>query len=411
MSSLGRISTFETFRSNTESITDAQRFLNRTQDQLATGKKILQPADDPVSSAQITSLNNDLARIADYQKNTDRALSTLSFSEDVIGGAEDALLRVRDLLLRSQNPVLNEQDRLPLAAEVEGILQQLVALGNTKNADGEFIFGGFASKTQPYELIGGAVIDNSFGDVGVRNVNIADGISVQVSDPGTEVFYAAPGNGAFTVQADAGNAGRASITATNASTNFDQTQDYTLTFSETAPGSGDFTYSIVGSVSGSWTGPYTTGEEIVFGNAGAEGSLKLEGNPVDGDSFEVTSNNGSVQSLFDVVVSIRNALQNSDSPEDRAIADTALNNALQSVDKNLSQLSQVRTSLGVRLNRVEDQVNLNTGFNLQLRKTVSSLEDIDYAETISALQLQLTALQAAQQTFVKTTGLTIFDYL
>lgn len=411
MTSLGRISTAETFRSNIESITDAQRFLNRTQDQLATGKKILQPADDPVAAAQVTSLNNDLARIADYQSNTDRALATLSFAEDAVGGAEEALLRVRDLLLRSQNPVLNAQDREPLAAEVEGILQQLVALGNTQNADGEYIFGGFASKTQPYELVGGAVVANSFGDVGVRNINIADGIQIQVSDPGTEVFYAPPGNGTFAVAADPTNTGRSYISGTTASTNFDQTQDYSLSFTESPPGSGTFNYTVTGSVTGSWSGSFSEGEEIVFGDPGQEGSVKVVGIPADGDTFQITSNGTTTKSLFDVVVGIKNALEASDSPAERAIADTALNDALQSVDQNLAQLSLTRTSLGVRLNRVEDQANLNSSFNLQLRKTVSSLEDIDYAETISALQLQLTALQAAQQTFVKTTGLTIFDYL
>ena len=124
-----------------------------------------------------------------------------------------------------------------------------------------------------------------------------------------------------------------------------------------------------------------------------------------------TSNAGSVRSAFDVLLDIRQALESSSSSADRAIADTQLNQALQDLDQNLAQLQVVRTDIGVRLNRVEDQANLNEAFNLQVTSTVSQLEDIDYAETISQLQLQLVALQAAQQTFVQTTGLTIFNFL
>ena len=409
MTGIGRISTAQTFQSSLNSINDAQRFLARTQEQLATGKKISTPSDDPVASAQIISLRNSLARIADYQSNTDRASGTLAFEESVIGGIENALHQIRDLVLRSQNPVLNEQNRQALATETDGVLDQLLALGNTQNADGEYIFGGHSSKIQPYELSGGAITANSFGDVGVRNISVADGIQIQVSNPGTEVFYTAPGNGAFTVEADSTNTGRSYINTTSAVAGFDQTQDYSLALSETLPGS--FVWTITGSVSGTYTGNFSEGENISFGLPGEEGTVKIVGMPADGDTFQLTSNNTSTKSLFEVVLNVRDALVNSSAPADRAIADTILGDALQSIDRNLTQLSLVRADIGTRLNRVDDQANLNSAFNLELNKSVSSLEDIDYAEAISSLQLQLVALQAAQQAFVKTTGLTIFNYL
>jgi len=42
---------------------------------------------------------------------------------------------------------------------------------------------------------------------------------------------------------------------------------------------------------------------------------------------------------------------------------------------------------------------------------LSDIQDVDYAEAISRLNLQLTALQAAQQTYVKVQGLSLFNYL
>ena len=63
------------------------------------------------------------------------------------------------------------------------------------------------------------------------------------------------------------------------------------------------------------------------------------------------------------------------------------------------------------MNRVSDQIDLNSAFNFQLEKSISELEDLDYASAITELNLQLVALEAAQQTYVKTQGLSLFNYL
>ena len=81
------------------------------------------------------------------------------------------------------------------------------------------------------------------------------------------------------------------------------------------------------------------------------------------------------------------------------------------LDTALEQLSTVRTSIGTRMNWIDDQAALNENFNLSLQRTVSSIEDLDVAEAITQLNLQMVSLQAAQQTFVKTQNLSIFNYL
>ena len=81
------------------------------------------------------------------------------------------------------------------------------------------------------------------------------------------------------------------------------------------------------------------------------------------------------------------------------------------VDDATEQLSSVRTSIGVRMNWVEDQASLNDNFNLDLQRTISDIQDLDIAEAVGRLQLQMVSLQAAQQTFVKTQSLSLFNYL
>ena len=63
------------------------------------------------------------------------------------------------------------------------------------------------------------------------------------------------------------------------------------------------------------------------------------------------------------------------------------------------------------MNLIDNQSMLNDNFNLDLQQTLSEIEDLDIAEAVGRLQMQMVSLQAAQQTFVKTQNLSIFNYL
>jgi flagellar hook-associated protein 3 FlgL len=85
--------------------------------------------------------------------------------------------------------------------------------------------------------------------------------------------------------------------------------------------------------------------------------------------------------------------------------------ALNNLDQALGHVLEIRSDVGVRLSQVDNQRSINESFTLQLQDTLSDIQDVDYAEAISRLNLQLTALQAAQQTYVKVQGLSLFNYL
>ena len=70
-----------------------------------------------------------------------------------------------------------------------------------------------------------------------------------------------------------------------------------------------------------------------------------------------------------------------------------------------------RPGMGLVVGQVDSQRELNDSFDLQLQETLSEIQDLDYAEAISRLNLELTALQAAQQAYVKVQGLSLFNYL
>ncbi|MDH5358759.1 MAG: flagellin, partial [Gammaproteobacteria bacterium] len=84
---------------------------------------------------------------------------------------------------------------------------------------------------------------------------------------------------------------------------------------------------------------------------------------------------------------------------------------LSNIDNSLNTLLDTRTRVGARMNAVDQQRAVNENIKASMETMLSQVEDLDYAEAISRLNLQMTGLQAAQQSFVKVQGLSLFNYL
>ena len=100
---------------------------------------------------------------------------------------------------------------------------------------------------------------------------------------------------------------------------------------------------------------------------------------------------------------------------DRGISDSdfdiALADALVSVDNSLSTMGEAIAAIGGRMNVAESVLTLNLDLDITHRSARSNIEDVDYAEAVSELSRQEAALQAAQATFARVTGSTLFDFI
>ena len=113
--------------------------------EVATGKRILSPSDDPAGASRALNLTHASAANAQYQRNIDSADSRLGNEDQTLSSVSDLLDRVRTLALEGQNGTLDSGDRKNIATEIRQRLSQLVALANTKDANGEYIFAGNAT--------------------------------------------------------------------------------------------------------------------------------------------------------------------------------------------------------------------------------------------------------------------------
>ena len=183
---IGRMSSAQMHQGSLNVIFDAQARLQKTQEALATGKKINSASDDPVASAQITAVRAELNRLEVMQKNVNTAYDELAMTEASLSSAEDLISRAREISVQGANSVLGPEDRAILATEIDAIRDQLFKLANTQSPMGEYIFAGHATDRP-------AFVDNAGnyefqGDEGQRNLNIAAGVTVSVRTPGNQVF-------------------------------------------------------------------------------------------------------------------------------------------------------------------------------------------------------------------------------
>lgn len=184
-----RISTSWAQQLGLNAMLDQQARLSKTQMQLASGKKILTPSDDPVGAARLVDLDHRIKQTEQYQSNLESARQRLWLQESVLQNAVDVLQQVTELGMQGLNGTNTPSDRNSIAIEMEGLRDHLLKLANTQNANGEYIFAGFKSKTPPFTQIaapgGGFSYD---GDSGQRNIQVGMERTIADGNPGDSVF-------------------------------------------------------------------------------------------------------------------------------------------------------------------------------------------------------------------------------
>jgi flagellar hook-associated protein 3 FlgL len=400
-----RISTNQMQQQGVNSMLEQQALLAKTQLQVSTGKRILTPADDPAAASQVLSLMQEKEVTGQYQSNADAARGRLSLEEQALTGAGDVLQRLKELAIQANNSTLNNANRASIAAEARLRLDELLSLANTRDANNEYLFSGYQGATQPFNRNASGGFDYN-GDEGQRYLQIGPTRQVAVGDSGTDIFRAIRnGNGVFSTQENPANTGSGVIDPGTVSGAF-VPDSYTIAFTQVLP-TDPVTYTVMGAVSGAVAvGTYTAGSSIAFGGA----KVQVSGVPANGDSFTVAPSANQ-----DIFTTVQNFVQALETPITNAASQAHFNNAMSRVmgdlDNGLTNILDVRAKIGARMNVIDAQKGINDGFALQVQQTLSNLQDLDYAEAVSRLNLQMTGLQAAQQSFIKIQGLSLFNFL
>ncbi len=389
-----------------EAIARQQEALLRTQQQIASGRRILVPSDDPIAAAQAMAVLDAKARTTQYQANIGAAGDALGYAEGVLAQVTEVLQAARTLAVNGGAATLSDADRRSLAGELRSQLDHLVGLANSRDGNGAYLFAGFATATQPFARGAGGVA--YFGDQGERMLEVSPGRNLPVSTSGDAVFMSVrTGNGTFTAVPAPTNAGAGTIDAGRVVDPAALTgHSYRLQF------------SVVGGVTTFDVVDVTSATIVSAGNAYAPGTaidvdgmqVTVGGAPANGDSFTLAPS--SAQSVFTTFDQLIAALEApAGSPAARAALANGLTGALANLDQALERLLTVRAGFGAGLRELDALGAGNDATQLRHDQTLSRLQDLDYNAALSDFARQQLALEAAQKSFVQVTGLSLFDYL
>jgi flagellar hook-associated protein 3 FlgL len=181
--------------------------LNKAQTQATTGKRLTAASDDPSAAATIMQSASSLRAIQQYKTTVSRASDRIAAEDTVLQQLQDILTRAKQIATQQGSDTASPDTRAAAAAEVGGLIQSAVQLGNTKFGN-EYLFGGDAATTAPFATTGtgAGVTYTSTNPSGQRNVEIGDGESMAVTHDGTQVFLDSGALAALQKLADALNA-------------------------------------------------------------------------------------------------------------------------------------------------------------------------------------------------------------
>jgi len=430
-----RVSTALISKYSVDAMNEQQAKLTRIQAQVSTGQRMLAPSDDPYGSARALGLGEAKMVIDQFQVNANYAEDRLATVDGTLENLTGSLQRVRELALGSMSDTMSGQGRSYVAAEVSQLFEQVLQLGNSTDVNNEYYFSGFQGDTKPFSInpLTGAVDYN--GDTGQRFAKIGAASQVATSDSGDELFLKVRnGNGTFVTQAGV-NTGTGIIDPGTVSGTYIP-EDYTVKFiAATVPPNavGDpVEYYIldrnsnvvepaayVGQPEATFTADVaaslTAGIQYLAGSSlqglPARGvDTSISGDPLAGDTFAIRRSDN--QDVFLTMQNMLTALNSSVlSDTDRARFHNDMNRVITDLDQAMSNVLNVQARIGARLNTVTRQKDINETYGLQLKQAISSVQDLDYAEAVTTLNIQIAGLEAAQKTYQKIQGLSLFNFL
>lgn len=390
-----RLSTAQIFDTGTNGMLRVQYEQFRIQNQISTGRRVVTPADDPVAAAQALITEQKQKVNTQFLDNQASAKNQLAEIETQMQGVGDILNYLKSRWVDAGNGVYGNEELKAIAVDVRGRFEQMLGIANSSDATGLFRFAGFQGATEPFVNNGGVVTYQ--GDAGTRQLQVESSRFMDVSFSGKVLFESVPGgNGAFMVNANSANTGSGVISNGSVVGSFDG-QNYNLVFD--SPNS----YTVNGGPST----PFTAGTAINLGGA----SFTITGAPATGDQFTVGPSQN--ESIFTTLNNFISALEagNSGTPANKAQFQNDMLRIGASLDQGLQHVLNNRAVVGAQLSELDALTSMGQDMDVQFQSQISDLVDLDYASAISELSKKTLQLQAAQQSFMKVTGLSLFNLL
>lgn len=156
------------------------KLMYKTQEQIVSGKKINRASDDPVGMTSLLGYRNTISKLEQYDENIVQGKMHIETMDNVLEMVADLLKDAQNIAF-DDNPAL----RLNFADDVSVIRDQILDLSNYQ-LDGDYIFSGDATDTQPFDTAG-----TYAGDTSSKTVIIGRSTQLDIAADGSDIFQGA----------------------------------------------------------------------------------------------------------------------------------------------------------------------------------------------------------------------------
>jgi flagellar hook-associated protein 3 FlgL len=164
--------------------------MGKYQDQLATGKKINKPSDDPVVAIKGMRYRTDLTEIEQYQRNLSEVYNWMESSDSALDDMTNALQRVRELTVQASNGSNSPDDLKSIAAEIKQIKDHIGSIANTK-VGSKYLFNGSNTTVAPIDLANGKTAPDNNNQV---LIDVSKGVKLNTNVDGNQLFNGSGSN-------------------------------------------------------------------------------------------------------------------------------------------------------------------------------------------------------------------------
>ena len=179
-----RISTNTMFDGATARLGQLQSNMDRTVQQLNSGKKIQTAADDPVAASRALDVQQATASNAQYKTNRTNVRNSLTVADGAMTSIADSLQVIHEQVVQAGNGTLSDDNRSSIAQALQGQLDQIKSQINSRDASGNYLFSGYQTDKPPFADDGSGKLRYQ-GDQGQQLVAVDDSRKLAMNEAGS----------------------------------------------------------------------------------------------------------------------------------------------------------------------------------------------------------------------------------
>tara|TARA_B110000879_G_scaffold29149_1_gene39824 strand:- start:1779 stop:3035 length:1257 start_codon:yes stop_codon:yes gene_type:complete len=417
-----KISTSLNYQRALANIQNTQAEVSKTREQVATGKVMVRPSDDPTKVATIENLDRAIAKTDTYSGLIGDLKQRYELEETVLLSGSDILVRLKELAIQASNDTLSSEDRGIVALEVAGLKKELLNIANTQDISGSTIFAGGNTGLQPFATLNDGSITYQ-GDARQIQVSVSDTRDLTKNRNGLDVFAPAERELVAAVAAQYTQAPGTIANYNGVTTITDGLN--TLTFDYTGGAPASTALLINDLTSGANEAAYADFKYTITDNPNNPGELLFTAKTKEsvaavnvpllvaaGATDEAATATEAVAGLdrttqgiafFTALEDFVTALNSNDTVNIRR--------AIGEVGGLHEGLVKAIGRVGSEIQSAETQLEMNADSKIRLQTLLSGEEDLDYSEALTRFNEEMTRLEATQATFAKVARLSLFEYL